>query len=106
MQIPKSTDVIQNKSRKTDKICEGTTMCFGISFSQVFEENAMVLCILCPVPAAWQRPTSYSLSYGETDLEFSIGVFTPSAIFTRIGTLRFSLPWSLQDSTLTSLQVR
>lgn len=62
MQILKRTDVIQNESRKTDKICEGTTMCFGISFSQVFEENAMVLCILYPVSAAWLRPTLYSLS--------------------------------------------
>lgn len=40
--------------------------------------------------AAWQRPTSYSPSYGETDSGFKIGGVTPPAILARFGTRRFA----------------
>jgi len=56
------------------------------------------------VSAAWQRLTSHSPPYRETDSGFRIrGVFTPSAKFARSGTQRFSSllvskrssPWAL-----------
>jgi hypothetical protein len=91
--------ILENYLEQTVK---GTVICFRISLSQQFKQNAVACCLLACVCSM----TSYNLSYRVTDSGFKIGGVTPSAIFTRFGTERFSpLLAPKRCSTWMSLQI-